>query len=83
MNADETIVEKAAFCAASPYALKIFLMLFGNVAGNIHFMPVIIPRSSASCLSYVKKQANGRCHARDYKLQVMTTEFSKTGKLPL
>lgn len=46
MNADETIVENVAFCAASLYTLKTFLMLFGNVAGNIHFLPVITPRSS-------------------------------------
>ena len=76
MNADETIVEKVALCAASLYTLKTFLMLFGNVAGNIHFLPVIRPRSSVSCLSYVKNQANGQCDARDYKLQLIITIHS-------
>lgn len=81
VNADETTAEKAAFCAAFLYTLKTFLMVFGNVAGNIHFLPVVTPRSSVSCLPYVKNQTNGQCHERHYKLQFIITidSFPKQG----
>lgn len=84
IHADETTDEKVAFCAASLYMLKTLLMLFPNVAGNIHFLPVVIPRSSVSCLFYVKIQANGQCNGRDNKLQLVITihTFPKQGSYP-
>lgn len=84
VNADETIGEKVAFHAASLYTLKTFLVLFRKVACNIHFLPVIISRSSVSCLCHIKNQANGQCHERDYKLQLIITihSFPEQGSYP-